>query len=46
MLLLLLLLLLLMRMVAVTDQTGRVAPVAFERALGSKFLEALTRPLF
>ena len=31
---------------AVTDQTGRVARVAFEQALGSNFLEVPTRPLF
>ena len=31
---------------AATDQTRRVALVAFEHALGSNFLEVPTRPLF
>ena len=31
---------------AATDQTGRVARVAFEQAWGSNFLEVPTRPLF
>ena len=32
--------------VAATDQTGRVARVAFELASGSNFLEVPTRPVF